>query len=133
MQLKFMSVMVQDQEAALAFYTGKLGFVKMADIPMGAYRWLTVISHDGVEGVELVLEPMGFPPARDYQKALFEAGIPAIALVTRDIQVDYRRLKKLGVVFRGEPKHMGLISAVLFEDTCGNLINLVQPEIQPAS
>jgi len=127
MQLKFMSVMVQDQEAALAFYTGILGFVKMADIPLGEYRWLTVVSPDGIEGVELVLEPMGFPPARDYQKALFEAGIPATALITDNIQADYDRLEKLGVVFRGKPTSMGLISSVLFEDTCGNLINLVQP------
>lgn len=129
MQLKFMSVMVPDQEAALAFYTNILGFVKMADIPLGEYRWLTVISPDGVEGAELVLEPMGFPPARDYQKALFEAGIPAIALITRDIQADHNRLKKLGVVFRGEPQNMGLITTVVFEDTCGNLVNLVQPAV----
>lgn len=130
MKLKFMSVMVKNQEKALAFYTGILGFSKMADIPMGELRWLTVVSPDGVEGVELVLEPMGFPPARDYQNAMFEAGIPAIALITENIQADYARLKKLGVLFRGEPTKMGLISSVLFEDTCGNLINLVQPEIQ---
>ena len=129
MQLKFISVMVRDQEAALAFYTGILGFIKMADIPVGEYRWLTVVSPDGVEGVELVLEPMAFPPARDYQKALFEAGIPAIALITHDIQEDFDRLKKHGVVFRGEPQSMGVIKTVVFEDTCGNFINLVQPEI----
>jgi len=127
MQLKFMSVMVQDQEKALAFYTTILGFKKMADIPLGEYRWLTVISPDGVEGAELVLEPMAFPPAREYQKALFSAGIPAIALITHDIKSDYNRLKSLGVVFRGEPVSAGVISNVLFEDTCGNLVNLVQP------
>ena len=128
MQLKFVSVMVPDQEEALAFYTNKLGFTKMADIPMGEFRWLTVTSPDGIEGVELVLEPMGFPPAREYQKAMLEAGIPAIALITHDIQADYARLKNLGVIFRGEPKNMGMISSVVFEDTCGNLVNLVQPE-----
>jgi len=127
MQLKFMSVMVQDQEKALAFYTTILGFKKMADIPLGEYRWLTVISPDGVEGAELVLEPMAFPPAREYQIALFNAGIPAIALITHDIKSDYSRLKSLGVVFRGEPVSAGVISNVLFEDTCGNLVNLVQP------
>ena len=127
MKMKFFSVMVEDQEAALRFYTTQLGFVKMADIPMGPYRWLTVVSPDGVEGVELVLEPMAFLPARVYQKALFDAGIPATAFITNDIQAEYNRLKKLGVVFRGEPKDMGLITSVLFEDTCGNLINLVQP------
>lgn len=127
MQIKFVSVMVHDQDAALKFYTSVLGFQKMADIPMGEYRWLTVTSPDGIAGVELVLEPMAFPPSRAYQKALFDAGIPATALITRDIGADVRRLTALGVVFRGEPKQMGPITAVTFEDTCGNLINLVQP------
>ncbi len=128
MQIKFTSVMVKDQEEALRFYTKVLGFKKMADIPMGEYRWLTVVSPDGIEGVELVLEPMGFEPSRAYQKALFDAGIPATALITDDIQAECSRLKKRGVVFHGEPEKMGVITAVKFEDTCGNLINLVQPE-----
>lgn len=127
MQLKFLSVMVDDQDSALNFYTSVLGFEKMADIPVGEFRWLTVTSPDGIAGVELVLEPMGFPPARAYQKALFEAGIPAIALITKDIAADVQRLKARGVKFRGEPANMGLITTVMFEDTCGNLINLVQP------
>ncbi len=128
MQIKFVSVMVEDQDAALQFYTAVLGFTKMADIPMGpSYRWLTVTSPDGIVGVELVLEPMGFPPARAYQKALFDAGVPATAFTTTDIAAEYARLKAKGVVFRGEPKAMGPITAVVFEDTCGNLINLVQP------
>jgi predicted enzyme related to lactoylglutathione lyase len=80
-----------------------------------------------VEGVELVLEPMGFPPAQTYQKALFDAGIPATAFITSDIDAEYRRLKELGVNFRGEPTKMGPVTVVRFEDTCGNLINLVQP------
>ena len=126
MQLKFISVMVEDQERALAFYTEVLGFQKMADLPMGEYRWLTVTSPDGLPGVELVLEPLAFPPAKVYQKALFGAGIPATALITRDISADVVRLKARGVVFRGEPTAMGPIIAVTFEDTCGNLINLVQ-------
>ncbi len=127
MQIKYVSIMVRDQNAALRFYTDMLGFKKMADIPMGEYRWLTVTSPDGVEGVELVLEPVAFPPAQVFQKALFEAGIPATVLMTRDIQSDYKRLKGLGVVFRGEPKDYGMVASVLFEDTCGNLINLAQP------
>jgi catechol 2,3-dioxygenase-like lactoylglutathione lyase family enzyme len=127
MQIKFVSLPVEDQDKALAFYTSILGFTKMADILMGEYRWLTVVSPDGIEGVELVLEPMGFPPAREYQKALYEAGIPATALITRDIDADVIRLKALGVVFHGEPVNMGPITAVVFEDGCGNLINLVQP------
>jgi catechol 2,3-dioxygenase-like lactoylglutathione lyase family enzyme len=127
MQIKFVSVMVNDQAAALKFYTEVLGFQKMADIPLGEYRWLTVVSPDGIEGVELVLEPMAFEPARVYQKALFEAGIPATALISKDIQADYQALKARGVVFHGEPLKNGPITSVTFEDTCGNLINLVQP------
>jgi len=126
MQIKFTSILVANQEEALRFYTETLGFVKVSDIPMGEYRWLTVTSPEGVEGAELVLEPMAFPPAVDYQKALFEAGIPATAFITADIKSEYERLKQLGVKFRSEPKEMGPIRAVLFEDTCGNLINLVQ-------
>jgi catechol 2,3-dioxygenase-like lactoylglutathione lyase family enzyme len=127
MQLKFISLMVEDQAHALEFYTSVLGFEKMADIPLGEYRWLTVTSPDGIEGVELVLEPLGFPPSRAYQKALFDAGIPATALITRDIAADVARLTARGVKFRGEPAAMGPIIATVFEDTCGNLINLVQP------
>ena len=126
MQIKLSAVMVDDQENALRFYTNVLGFVKKADIPMGQFRWLTVASPEGVEGVELVLEPMGFPPAQVYQKALFDAAIPATAFITNNVHAEYRRLKELGVVFRGEPRSMGPITAVLFEDTCGNLINLVE-------
>jgi catechol 2,3-dioxygenase-like lactoylglutathione lyase family enzyme len=127
MRINLSSVLVTDQEKALKFYTEKLGFVKKTDIPMGEYRWLTVTSSDGPEGIELVLEPMGFPPARDYQKALFQAGIPFTAFLTDDIQKEYKRLKEHGVIFRSEPQAMGAILSVLFEDTCGNLINLVQP------
>lgn len=129
MQIKLASVMVDDQDKALQFYTGKLGFVKKEDIPLGQFRWVTVISPDGVEGVELVLEPLGFPPAQTYQKALFDAGIPATAFISNNIQDEYQRLKQLGVNFRSEPKSMGPITAVVFEDTCGNLIQLVQPAV----
>ena len=94
---------------------------------MGPFRWLTVTSPEGAEGVELVLEPMAFPPAKTFQQALFAAGIPATAFITNDIAAEYKRLLALGVVFRGEPTSMGPITAVMFEDTCGNLINLVQP------
>jgi catechol 2,3-dioxygenase-like lactoylglutathione lyase family enzyme len=118
-------VLVDNQENALRFYTTILGFVKKNDIPMGQFRWLTVSSPEGAEGAELVLEPMGFAPAQTYQKALFAAGIPATAFITNDVLSEFQRLKALGVRFRGEPKSMGPITAVLFEDTCGNLINLV--------
>ncbi len=127
MQIRLASIMVDNQENALRFYTTILGFVKNKDIPMGQFRWLTVSSPEGAEGVELVPEPKGFAPAQVYQQALFAAGIPATAFLTNDIDSEYRRLKALGASFRGEPKSMGPIIAVLFEDTCGNLINLVQP------
>ncbi len=127
MRINLSSVMVDDQEQALKFYTEKLGFIKKTDMSIGEYRWLTVTSPEGPDGVELVLEPMGFPPARDYQKALFSAGIPITAFLSKDIQAEYQQLKARGVNFRSEPQMMGAITSVLFEDTCGNLINLVQP------
>jgi len=129
MQIKFVSLMVEDQAHALGFYTSVLGLEKMADIPMGEHRWLTVTSPDGIGGVELVLEPMGFPPAREYQKALFAAGIPATAFTTNDIYSEVKRLQASGVTFHGEPEHIGPIISTIFEDTCGNLINLVQPVV----
>ena len=128
MQIKLARIMVDDQEKALRFYTNVLGFAKKTDITMGTFRWLTVSSPEGAEGVELVLEPMNFPPAKVYQKALFDAGVPATAFFTSDIHSEYARLKTKGVVFRGEPANMGAITAVVFEDTCGNVINLVQPK-----
>ena len=127
MQIRLASITVEDQQKALDFYTEKLGFQKKEDMPMGPqFRWLTVTSPEGAEGVELVLEPLGFEPAKVYQKALFEAGIPATAFMTDDIATEVARLKAAGVVLRGDVQDMGLIKFVMFEDTCGNLINLVQ-------
>jgi catechol 2,3-dioxygenase-like lactoylglutathione lyase family enzyme len=126
MRISLASLFVDDQDKALAFYTGAIGFRVKHDIPMGEFRWLTVESPEGVHGVELVLEPMAFAPARTYQQALFAAGIPATAFMTDDIAAEFARLKARGVVFRGEPRAMGPVTVVLFEDTCGNLINLVQ-------
>jgi len=126
-QIRFTSIMVEDQAKALDFYTDVIGFTKMADIPFGEARWLTVTSPEGLEGVELVLEPMGFDAARTYQRALLEAGIPATAFTTGDIAAECARLKSRGVVFRSEPQTMGPIISAVFEDGCGNLINLVQP------
>jgi len=132
MQIKIASVFVDDQEKALAFYTEKLGFTKMADIPMGpTYRWLTVVSPEGVEGVELALEPMGFAPAKVYQKALYDANMPCTAFVTGDVEAEAQKLRERGVVVRGTPENMGPIKAVMFEDGCGNLIHLVQPLVKP--
>ena len=127
MRITLTTILVEDQERALQFYTTVLGFEKKHDIPAGAFRWLTVASPEGAAGVELVLEPLAFPAARTYQQARFDAGMPAAAFLSSDIAAEFERLKRLGVVCRGEPRRMGPITAVLFEDTCGNLVNLVQP------
>jgi predicted enzyme related to lactoylglutathione lyase len=126
MKIILTSVMVDDQEKALKFYTEVLGFVKKNDIPLGEDRWLTVVSPEGPDDVELLLEPMGFPPARTYQKALFEAGIPLTSFAVDDIQKEYERMKKLGVVFKTAPTKMGPVTIAVFEDTCGNLIQMAQ-------
>lgn len=126
MKVKLCSILVDDQAKALDFYTRALGFVKQADVSLGEYRWLTVSSPDGIAGVEVVLEPMAFAPARTYQQALFAAGIPATAFFTDDLATEAERLKANGVVFRTEPSRQGPVIVALFDDTCGNLINLVQ-------
>ncbi|EPX58501.1 Lactoylglutathione lyase [Cystobacter fuscus DSM 2262] len=126
MRINLTSVVVDNQAKALKFYTEVLGFVTKVDQPMGEHRWLTVVSPQAPEGTQLLLEPMGFPPARVYQKALFDAGIPLTSFAVDDCQAEYERMSKLGVVFRGEPKKMGPVTVVSFEDTCGNLIMMVQ-------
>ena len=129
MRIQFASLIVRNQNEALEFYTNRIGFRLKHDIPMGEFRWLTLTSPEGAIGVELVLEPNAFGPAATYQKALYDAGIPATAFITQDIFSEFKRLKDCGVTFRGEPQRMGPITGVLFEDTCGNLIHLVQPEV----
>jgi catechol 2,3-dioxygenase-like lactoylglutathione lyase family enzyme len=126
MKIKLSSVFVDDQSKALRFYTEVLGFTKKADIPMGEARWLTVVSPQAPEEVELLLEPNGNPAATTFQQAIFEQGIPANAFEVDDIQVEYERLKSLGVVFRGEPTQAGPATLAVLEDTCGNLIQLYQ-------
>jgi len=118
--------MVNDQDKALKFYTDILGFVKKTEIPMGEHKWLTVVSKEEQDGVELVLEPMGFPPAKIFQKALFEAGIPATSFSVDDIQKEFERLEKLGVVFSMKPTKMGPVTLAVFADTCGNNIQIAQ-------
>lgn len=132
MQIMISKVYVTDQDKALAFYTEKLGFRKHADIAMSPhYRWLTVQSPEGIAGVELALEPLHFPPAEAYQKALYEASIPATAFLTQDVAAEAQKLRDRGVLVHGEPVDMGPIKAVLFEDGCGNFIHLVQPIVKP--
>jgi hypothetical protein len=100
----------------------------MADIQMGpSYRWLTVVSPEGIDGVELSLDPMNMEASKVYQKALYDANVPLNAFVTTDVEAEARKLRERGVVVRGEPVDMGPIKAVMFEDGCGNLIHLVQP------
>lgn len=118
--------MVDDQEKALKFYTQILGFVKKTEVPMGEHKWLTVVSKEEQDGVELLLEPMGFAPAKVYQKALFEAGIPLTAFNVDDIDKEYDRLKNLGVAFSLQPTQMGPVKIAVLNDTCGNNIQLVQ-------
>jgi glyoxylase I family protein len=111
----------------LTFYTKVLGFRKSKDIPVGEYKWLTVVSAEGPPDVELVLEPNANPAARTYQESLFEQGIPITAFEVEDIASEVRRLKGLGVQFTMEPTPSGPVTIALFADTCGNLIQLYQP------
>jgi catechol 2,3-dioxygenase-like lactoylglutathione lyase family enzyme len=120
------SVMVDDQAKAHRFYTEVLGFVTKHDVPMGEARWLTVVSPEAPDGVELLLEPMGHPAARPFQKALYESGIPATSFASADIHAEYERLRERGVVFRSPPTQTGPVTVAVFDDTCGNLIQLHQ-------
>lgn len=126
MKIKLTSVPVDDQAKARHFYTEILGFTVKHDIPMGDVSWLTVISPEGHDDVELLLEPMGFEPCVGYQKALHDAGIPWTAFASDDVQAEYEKLKAKGVVFTGEPTKMGEVTLAIFEDTCGNLIQIFQ-------
>ena len=126
MKIKLTSVMVKDQAHALKFYTEILGFVKKTEIPMGEHKWLTVVSAEEQNGVELVLEPMGFAPAKIYQKELFDAGIPATAFHVDDIQKEFNRLQGAGVKFSMPPAKMGTVTLAVFDDTCGNNIQMFQ-------
>lgn len=118
--------MVDDQQKALDFYTGVVGFETKHDVPMGEHRWLTVIS-PGSPDMEVLLEPLAFAPAKTFQKALYEAGIPATAFAAGDVQAEYDRMTLLGAIFRTRPdsSRPGPATA-MFEDGCGNLIQLFE-------
>ena len=126
MKIKLASVIVRDQAHALQFYTGILGFVKEQDIPMGEYRWLTVVSPDGPGDVELVLEPNVNPAAQAYQEALYWQGIPLTAFAVEDVNREYERLMRLGVFFHTVPMRAGPTTIAIFDDTCGNLIQIFE-------
>ncbi len=126
MRIVVTSVMVDDQAKAHRFYTDVLGFVTKQDIPLGEARWLTVVSPDDQGGTELLLEPDGHPAAKPFKEALVEDGIPATSFGVDDIEAEYARLTALGVVFTQPPMQMGPVTTAVFDDTCGNLIQIAQ-------
>lgn len=126
MRMVVMSVMVDNQDKALEFYTAKLGFVKKMEIPMGEAKWLTVVSAADPDGMELSLEPDSHPAAGPFKKALVEDGIPFTSFGVDDLQAEYERLSAAGVRFTQPPVDMGPVKTAVLDDTCGNLIQLAQ-------
>ncbi len=127
MRITLTSVFVDDQEKALRFYTDVLGFVPKNDVPMGAHRWLTVVSPEQPDGVELVLEPDEHPAAQAYKQGLVADGIPYNSFTVPDVQAEYDRLTALGVRFTQPPTQMGPVTTAVLDDTCGNLLQIAAP------
>jgi catechol 2,3-dioxygenase-like lactoylglutathione lyase family enzyme len=126
MRIYVTSVFVDDQRKALEFYTNTLGFTKKTDIDLGGASWLTVVSPEQPDGTELLLEPSGHPAVKPYKNALVEDGIPATSFAVDDVQAEFDRLRSKGVRFTQEPTQMGDVTTAVFDDTCGNLIQIVQ-------
>jgi catechol 2,3-dioxygenase-like lactoylglutathione lyase family enzyme len=128
MRINLSSVLVDDQDKALRFYTQTLGFRKKHDIPVGGgeYRWLTVVSPEDPDGTELVLEPDEHPAAKPFKSALVEDGIPFTSFEVRDVAAEHKRLVALGVRFTQPPTDLGAVITAVFDDTCGNLIQIAQ-------
>ena len=124
MKIVVTSVFVEDQDKALQFYTGVLGFVKKNDIPMGEARWLTVVAPDDPDGTELLLEPDSHPAVKPFKQALVTDGIPSTSFAVEDVQAEYERLRTLGVHFTQPPVEMGPVTTAVFDDTSGNLIQI---------
>jgi len=124
LRINLTSVMVDNQRKALEFYTNVLGFVKKTEIPMGEVSWLTVVSPDAPDGVEVVLEPDSHPAAGPFKRALVEDGIPFTSFAVDDVQAEYDRLRAAGVRFTQEPTDLGPVTVAIFDDTCGNLIQI---------
>ena len=124
MRINLASVLVDDQDKALRFYTEMLGFVKKTEIPMGEHRWLTVVSPEDPDGVELVLEPGDHPAVGPFKEALVADGIPFTSFAVADVHAEFDRLKGLGVTFTQEPASMGPVTTAVLDDTCGNLIQI---------
>jgi catechol 2,3-dioxygenase-like lactoylglutathione lyase family enzyme len=123
-RINLASVLVDDQEKALRFYTEVLGFVKKTEVPLGEHRWLTVVSPEAADGVELVLEPDEHPAAKPFKAALVTDGIPYTSFAVDDVHAEFDRLTGLGVTFTQEPAQMGPVTTAVFDDTCGNLIQI---------
>ena len=126
MRITLTGVFVSDQDKALRFYTETLGFVKKHDVPVGEFKWLTVVSPDDPDGTELLLEPNENPVAQEYQKGMFDQGIPVASFSVLDIRAEYEKLKSLGVAFTMEPTELPNVTIAVFDDTCGNLIQIMQ-------
>lgn len=122
------SIFVEDQDKALSFYTEKLGFIKKYDVPVGKFKWLTVVSPEDSDGTQILLEPNNNPVAKTYQKGVYEQGIPATSFGVKNIQTEFEKLKGMGVRFTMEPTKMDTIIVAVFDDTCGNLIQIMQQE-----
>lgn len=126
MKIHLSSVFVDDQDKALRFYTDVLGFVKKTEVPLGEYRWLTVVSPEDPDGTELLLEPDGHPAVKPYKAALVADGIPVTSFAVDDVHAEFNRLRGLGVGFTQEPLEMGPVITAVLDDTCGNLIQIAQ-------
>ncbi|MEV0252060.1 VOC family protein [Nocardia sp. NPDC050712] len=124
MRIAVTSVFVDDQDKALKFYTEKLGFQKKHDVPVGEFKWLTVVSPEAPDGIELLLEPDENPIAKTYKTGLREEGIPCIQFGVDDVRAEFERLRGLGVRFTQEPLEMGEVTTAVLDDTCGNLIQI---------
>src|SRR5690606_16419180 len=120
------SVFVDDQQKALEFYTEVLGFQKKHDVPMGEFRWLTLVSSEQTEGVELLLEPNNHPAVKPYQQGIKNDNIPAASFEVDDIQKEFQRMKEMGVKFHQPATDVGPVIIAMFDDTCGNLIQIMQ-------
>ena len=126
MKIIVKSLFVDDQDKALAFYSETLGFIKKHDVPTGEFRWITLVSPEAQDGTELLLEPNNHPAAKEFQEKIFSDGIPATMFGVEDVQKEYERLVEKGVEFHMEPTKMGDITLAVFNDTCGNLIQIAQ-------
>ena len=126
MKIKLTTIYVTDQDKALRFYTDVLGFEKKTEVPVGEHRWLTVVSPEDPDGTELLLEPDAHPAAKVFKEALAGDGIPVTSFAVTDVAAEFARLARLGVRFTQEPVAMGPVTTAVFDDTCGNLIQIAQ-------